>query len=81
MKSQTTKLTIRLPAEDVRFAKAYATANGTTVTAMIDRMLRRMRLLEKHEPSPELEPILGLLPPNIDGEDEYRRHLADRTAP
>lgn len=69
------KLTIRLPKQDVAFAKTYAQAHGMTVTQFIDRYLRRMRSLEEHTPSPELEPIIGLIPADIDAEAEYRSYL------
>lgn len=74
MKTETTKLTIRLPLQDVEFAKSYARAHGFSVTEMIDRYLRRMRALENHSPRPELEAITGLVPGNVDAEAEYRHH-------
>lgn len=78
MKSETTKLTIRLPREDVVFAKAYAAAHGVSVTEVIDRYLRRMRSLEQRVPGPEVEAITGLVPSDIDVEAEYRHHLQDK---
>ncbi len=78
MESDTTKITIRLPSEDVEFAKAYAKANGLTMTEVIDRYLRRLRALEQHSPSAELEAITGLLPPDLDAEQAYRQHLIDK---
>ena len=78
MKADTTKLTIRLPREDVEFAKAYATAHGVTVTEVIDRYLRRMRALEGRKPSEQVEFITGMLPSDIDAEEEYRRHVQDK---
>ena len=47
MATETSKLTIRLPVEDVDFVKRYAKANGQSVTEVIDRYLRRMRLLDE----------------------------------
>jgi len=75
---ETTKLTIRLPKGDVEFAKAYAKAHGLSVTEVIDRYLRRMRALEQRVPSAELEAITGLVPEDVNAEDEYRRHLRDK---
>ncbi len=76
MKPETTKLTIRLPREDVAFAKAYAQAHGVTVTEVIDRYLRRMRTLESRAtPGPEVEAISGLVPSDVDVEAEYLNHL------
>ncbi len=74
MPADTVKLTIRLPQRDVRFVKDYARAHGLTVTEVIDRYLRRMRELENYSPSPALDEITGLVPSDIDVEDEHRRH-------
>ncbi|MFV8833335.1 DUF6364 family protein [Aquisalimonas sp. APHAB1-3] len=75
MDNETTKLTVRLPRRDVEFAKTYAKAHGLTVTEVIDRYLRRMRALEESAPSPELEFITGLVPPDVDAEAAHRDHL------
>ncbi len=75
---ETTKLTIRLPKRHVAFAKAYAKAHGLSVTEVIDRYLRRMRALDQYSPGPELEAITGLIPGDVDVEDEYRRHVQDK---
>ena len=74
MEAETTKLTIRLPREDVEFAKAYAKAHGLTVTEVIDRYLRRLRAVTAGKRSPELDAITGLVPADVDAEEEYRRH-------
>lgn len=81
MQPQTAKLTIRLPKTDVDFAKAYAKAHGITVTEVIDRYLRRMRSLEQRSPAPEIAAITGLVPSDVDAEDEYERHLRDKYLP
>ena len=78
METETTKLTIRLPRQNVEFVKAYAEAHGLSVTEVIDRYLRRMRALEDHSPRPELEAITRLVPNDIDVEAEYRRHRLDK---
>lgn len=80
MHSETTKLTIRLPKQDVAFAKAYAKAHGISVTEVIDRYLRRMQALSRHSPAPELDVITGLVPGNVDAREEYRRHLQEKHA-
>ncbi len=74
MSIETTKLTIRLPVQDVAFVKQYAKDHGVTVTEVIDRYLRRMRELESHTPSPALEAITGIIPDDIDARTEYREH-------
>ena len=78
MEQDTTKITIRLPRQDVEFAKAYAKAHGISMTEVIDRHLRRLRDLGEHGPSAELDAITGLLPEDLDAEQAYRQHLADK---
>jgi NRPS condensation-like uncharacterized protein len=72
---ETTKLTTRLPKQDVEFAKAYARAHGMTLTEVLARYLRRMRALQDSELSPEVEAMSGLVPEGVDVEAEYRRHV------
>lgn len=76
MAIETSKLTIRLPVEDANFVKRYAKANGLSVTEVIDRYLRRMRLLDNEAPSAALDEITGLLPADIDAEAEMRERLS-----
>ncbi len=78
MATETTKLTIRLPVQHVLFAKRYAREHGISVTEVIDRYLRRLRELENHPPSPALEAISGILPPDIDAEKEFREHQLEK---
>ncbi|MDX1605557.1 MAG: DUF6364 family protein [Candidatus Competibacterales bacterium] len=78
MTTELTRLTIRLPRQDVEFARDYAKAHGLSVTEVIDRYLRRLRTLERHRPSPELEAFTGLVPSEVDAEAFYRRHLLDK---
>ncbi|MBK1725473.1 DUF6364 family protein [Halorhodospira neutriphila] len=78
MEQETTKITIRLPKQDVEFAKAYAKAHGISMTEVIDRHLRQLRALERHTPSAELDAITGLLPADLDAEQAYRDHLAEK---
>jgi hypothetical protein len=78
METETTKLTIRLPRQDVEFVRRYANAHGLTVTEVIDRYLRRMRALEEQVPSPELDFISGLVPEYVEAADEHQRHIEYR---
>lgn len=78
MEQETTKVTVRLPKQDVEFAKAYAKAHGMSMTEVIDRHLRRLRALERHTPSAELDAITGLIPPELDAEQAYHDHLLEK---
>ncbi len=77
MQTDTAKLTIRLPREDLDFAKAFAKAHGVSVTEVIDRYLRSLRRQEE-KPGPEVQRITGLIPVDVDGMEAYRRHLHEK---
>jgi hypothetical protein len=69
------KLTVRLPREDLEFAKRYAADHGTTVTDVIDRYLRRLREQVEEEIHPDVERISGLVPADVDARQLYREHV------
>lgn len=75
---ETAKLTIRLPKEDLEFAKQYAQEHQVTVTELIDRYLRRLRNTPGASIHPEVEKISGLVPSDIDARAQYREHLASK---
>lgn len=77
MHAETTKLTIRLPREDLDFAKSYAKAHGVSVTEMIDRYLRALRG-RNQQPSAEVVRMTGLVPAEVDGEAEYRQFQIEK---
>lgn len=77
MQAETAKLTIRLPRENLDFAKTFARAHGVSVTEVIDRYLRSLRC-QAGKPSPEVLRITGLIPDGVDGLDEYHRYLHEK---
>lgn len=77
MQVETIKLTIRLPREDVEFAKSYAKTHGVTVTEVIDRYLRLLRTRQQ-APSAEVVRLTGLVPADVDAEQEHRQFLLDK---
>ena len=78
MSQETVKLTVRLPREDVEFAKNYAREHGMTVTEFIDRYLRHMRRIEEQPPSEALKAITGLVPADVDAREVHREHLLEK---
>jgi len=74
----TRKLTIRLPDEDVEYAKAYAKTHGLSVTQLLNRYLRRMRAFDEQQPHPELDIITGLVPANVNVKNILRDHMQDK---
>ena len=69
------KLTVRMPAEDLNFAKDYAQAHGVTMTDLILRFFRGLREERREAIHPEIQAITGLLPQKIDARAEHRKHL------
>ena len=72
---KTAELTVRLPEEDLEFAREYARAHQLTVTELIDRHLRDLRTRTSDGIHPEVEKISGLVPSVVDARAEYREHL------
>jgi hypothetical protein len=77
MKAETTKLTIRLPRENVETAKSFAARHGISVTEVIDRYLKSLNRMEESL-SPEVTKITGLVPEQVDAKTEYRKHLTEK---
>ena len=69
------KLTIRLPAGELDFAKAYAREHNMTLTALVHRFFSQLRKSRNADIPRSLEAITGLIPPDVDARDEYAAHL------
>lgn len=68
------KLTVRLPEENLDFIKSYAAAHRITVTELINRYLQQLR--SQHSAiDPAVERISGLVPDDIDAKAVYQEHL------
>jgi hypothetical protein len=74
---ETVKLTVRLPKNDLDFAKQYAQAHRITVTELIDRYLKSLRG-GTGTIHPEVEKISGLIPATVDGAADYRHHVVEK---
>ncbi len=75
------KLTIRLPRAHVDFVKAYAHAHGTTVTAVIDDWLRKLRTEASREDevlNPRVAEIAGFVHSGTDLDAVYADWLEQR---
>lgn len=74
-----TKLTVRLPEENVEFVKQYAVDHGLTVTDLLDRYLTRLRQSRAPRPiHPAVERISGIVPADVDAEALYHQHLIEK---
>jgi predicted DNA binding CopG/RHH family protein len=74
----TRKLTIRLPEEDIEFAKEYALRNGISVTEMIDRYLKNLRNQVRNELHPDIQRFSGIISDNIDVKTAYHDALEEK---
>jgi hypothetical protein len=75
---ETMKLTVRLPKQDLEFAKHYAREHGMTVTELIDRYLRALQAVPKSKIHPEVERISGLVPSDVDAREIYIEHILEK---
>lgn len=74
----TRKLTIRLPEEDIEFAKRYASRHGMTMTQLIDRYLRRLQRQQEGSLHPDIVRFSGILPSDLDAKDEYYQAIQEK---
>ena len=65
-KPDTTKLTIRLPTWQVEFVKRFAKNHGVTVTEVVSRYFEKLQSDTEHELHPEVQKMVGILPPDAD---------------
>ena len=75
---ETAKLTVRLPKEDLEFAKQYAREHSITVTELIDRYLQRLQAGRTFPIHPEVERISGLVPSEVDAKADYHEDLLSK---
>ncbi|HEY0780884.1 MAG TPA: DUF6364 family protein [Thermoanaerobaculia bacterium] len=74
----TARLTVRIPEEDLEFAKHFAREHGLTVSELVDRYLRALQAGSGSGIHPAVEKISGLIPSDIDAEKAYLEHVLDR---
>ncbi|MBM3891191.1 MAG: hypothetical protein FJ388_18930 [Verrucomicrobia bacterium] len=71
----TTELTVKLPAEEIEFLRAYAKQHGLSVSDLMERYVQKLRSSTRGSIHPEVEQITGLVPDEIDAEGAYRQHV------
>jgi hypothetical protein len=74
----TAELTLKLPAEEVEFLKAYAQEHGTTAAELLATYVKRLKATGHQPLHPDVVSITGLVPAEIDAKAEYRQHLLDK---
>ncbi len=74
----TRKLTIRLPEEEIEFAKNYASKHGITLTELIDRYLKQLRRRPEGGIHPDILRFSGIIPADIDACAEYHEAMEEK---
>lgn len=75
------RMTIRLPGETLRFAQGYARDRQMTLSELVLRYFDRLReaVSRKEDQIPSsVSKVVGIIPPDVDVEAEYRAHLAEK---
>jgi hypothetical protein len=68
------KMTIRLPAAELEFAKSYARRSGVSLTALISRYLVRLQSVTAGQVPGEIKAIAGIVPSKVDARAEYHAY-------
>lgn len=74
----TRKLTIRLPEEDIDFAKQYAATNGITITELIDRYLKALQHLPEGQLSPAIIRFSGIISETTETKADYYSAIEEK---
>ncbi len=72
------KLTIRLPEEDINFAKNYAAQHGITLTELVDAYFKRLRNQQSEELHPDILRFSGIIPESDNNHEEYLSGQEDK---
>ena len=74
----TRKLTVRLPEEDIDFARRFAARHGLTMTQLIDRYLKQLQCRHEGQLHPDIVRFSGIVPAEIDAQAEYAQALEEK---
>jgi len=74
----TRKLTVRLPEEDIEFAKSYASKHGITLTELIDRYFRQLRRPSTGDLHPDILRFSGIIPSDIEFRNDYLNAIEEK---
>ena len=73
--TETKKLTIRLPQNDLQFIKQFASDNNVTVTELVKRYFSHLREKTEADIDPRLQTITGIFPELSNEKEEYADYL------
>ncbi len=72
------KLTVRLPADDLKFAKNYARKHRLTLTGLIKHYVKLLEQAEAESIPTEVSSIVGIIPDTVDAVKEYHEDMAKK---
>ena len=74
----TAELTLELPADEIQFLKAYAEEHGTTIAALVEAYVRRLKDSGRQPLHPDVLSLTGLVPPELDAKTEHIKRLLEK---
>ena len=74
----TRKLTVRLPEEDIDFAKKFAARHGLTLTELIDRYFKQLQSRQDRRLHPDIIHFSGIIPLDVDTKNEYAAAMEEK---
>jgi hypothetical protein len=73
-----TEMKVQMPREEAEFLEAYAKEHATSVAEIFTRYARRLQSTTRRVPHPENVKFSGAVPADVDAQEAYRKHLADK---
>lgn len=74
----TRKLTVRLPEDEIEFAKTYALSQGITLTELIDRYFKQLRLSPSGGLHPDILRFSGIVPDDVEPRNDYFNAIEEK---
>ncbi len=74
----TRKLTVRLPVDEIEFAKSYASSQGITLTELIDRYFKQLRFSPNEELHPDILRFSGIIPSDVESRNDYLNAIEEK---
>jgi hypothetical protein len=72
------RLTIDLPAADADFARAYASRKSMSLSDLVDRLIRTLKLEEEDPLGLRIRNMIGVLPRDMNVEAARDEYLAQK---
>jgi hypothetical protein len=73
-------ITVPLADEDLAFLRAYTEAQGISAEAFLARQTHNLRMNLQRPLHPAVEAAIGIISPDIAGQEAYRAHIEKKQA-